>query len=156
MVSYWCGQIEMVWTCAEEGQWRHWRMLEMELPGRRPRGRPKSRWMDAVREDMQVVGVRVEDTNRSKWKAVIGCGNPWKGKRCKEKNDFQMSINVLCLFSKQAFLFSNGRLVWKYIQTQCLLQYFLLETWGLTVALSGRLPKTSALWILWLTSLVNR
>ena len=53
------------------------RMLEMELPGRRRRGRPKRRYMDAVKEDMQVVGVRVEDTeNRVKWKAVICCGNP--------------------------------------------------------------------------------
>ena len=29
------------------------RMLEIELPGRKPRGRPKRRFMDAVREDMQ-------------------------------------------------------------------------------------------------------
>ena len=33
--------------------------------------------MDSVKEDMQVVGVRVEDTkNRLKWKAVICCGKP--------------------------------------------------------------------------------
>ena len=33
--------------------------------------------MDAVKEDMPVVGVRVEDIkNRVKWKAVIRCGNP--------------------------------------------------------------------------------
>ena len=52
-------------------------MLEMELPGRRRRGRPKRRFMDAVKEDMQVVGVRIEDTeNRLKWKTVIHCGNP--------------------------------------------------------------------------------
>ena len=38
------------------------RMLERELPGRRQRGRPKKRFMDAVKEDMQVVGVRLEDT----------------------------------------------------------------------------------------------
>ena len=32
--------------------------------------------MDAVKEDMKVVGVRVEDTkNRLKWKTVIRCGN---------------------------------------------------------------------------------
>ena len=31
------------------------RMLEVELPGRRQRGRPKSRYMNAVKEDMQVV-----------------------------------------------------------------------------------------------------
>ena len=44
-------------------------MLAMGLPGRRRRGKPKRRYMDAVKEDMQVVGVRVEDTkNRLKWK----------------------------------------------------------------------------------------
>ena len=33
--------------------------------------------MDAVTEDMQVVGVRVEDTeNRAKWITVIRCGDP--------------------------------------------------------------------------------
>ena len=33
--------------------------------------------MDAVKEDMQVVGVRLEDTeNTVKWKTVICCGNP--------------------------------------------------------------------------------
>ena len=43
------------------------RMLEMELPGRRQRGRPKRRLMDTAKEDMQVVGVRVENTkNRLK------------------------------------------------------------------------------------------
>ena len=43
------------------------RMLEMELPSKRRRGRPKRRYMDAVKEDMQVVGVRIEDTeNRLK------------------------------------------------------------------------------------------
>ena len=35
--------------------------------------------MDAVKEDMQIVGVGVEDTeNRVKWKTVIPCGDPWK------------------------------------------------------------------------------
>ena len=56
-------------------------MPEMELPGRRPRGRPKRRFKDAVKENMQVVGVRVEDTkNRSKWKAVIRCQKEKKKK----------------------------------------------------------------------------
>ncbi|TWW79412.1 hypothetical protein D4764_10G0004420 [Takifugu flavidus] len=31
------------------------------MPGRRPRGRPKRRFMDGVKEDMKVVGVREED-----------------------------------------------------------------------------------------------
>jgi len=47
------------------------RMLEMELPGRRKRGRPKRRSMDAVREDMQIVGVRVGDAeNMERWKSM--------------------------------------------------------------------------------------
>ena len=49
----------------------------MELPGMRRRGMPKRRFMDAVREDMQGFGVRVENTeNRLKWKSVILYGNP--------------------------------------------------------------------------------
>ncbi|KAK3553870.1 hypothetical protein QTP70_012703 [Hemibagrus guttatus] len=32
------------------------RMLDMELPGRRQRGRPKRRYMDAINEDMKLVG----------------------------------------------------------------------------------------------------
>ena len=64
-------------------------MLETELPGTRRRGRPNRRFMDGVKEDMQVVGVRVEDTKESlKWKRVICCGNPWKGKSRKEKMIF--------------------------------------------------------------------
>ena len=34
------------------------RMLRMELPGKRKRGRPKRRYMYAVREDMAVAEVR--------------------------------------------------------------------------------------------------
>ncbi|KAK3560030.1 hypothetical protein QTP86_033826, partial [Hemibagrus guttatus] len=37
------------------------RMLDMELPGRRQRGRPKRRYMDVINEDMKLVGARVED-----------------------------------------------------------------------------------------------
>ncbi|XP_013866635.1 uncharacterized protein LOC106519479 [Austrofundulus limnaeus] len=53
------------------------RMLRMELPGRRPRGRPKRRFMDGVKEDMKVVGVREEDAeDRVTWKQKTHCGNP--------------------------------------------------------------------------------
>ena len=38
-----------------------------------------------MKEDMQVAGVRVEDTkNRLKWKTVIRCGNALKGKSHKD------------------------------------------------------------------------
>ncbi|KAK3516864.1 hypothetical protein QTP70_027080 [Hemibagrus guttatus] len=37
------------------------RMLDMKLPGRRQRGRPKRRYMDGINEDMKLVGASVED-----------------------------------------------------------------------------------------------
>ena len=49
--------------------------------------------MDAVKEDMQVAGVRVEDTeNRIKWKAVIRCGDPCD-KPKEEEEDYDIMIN---------------------------------------------------------------
>ena len=38
------------------------RMLRMELPGKRKRGRPKRRFMDVVKEDRAEVEVTEEDT----------------------------------------------------------------------------------------------
>ena len=53
------------------------RMLGMEIPGRRKRGRPKRRFMDVVREDMRVVGVTEEEAEvREVWRQRIRCGNP--------------------------------------------------------------------------------
>ena len=53
------------------------RMLEMEVPGRRRRGRPMRRWMDVVREDMERVGVVEEDVaNRGVWRKKTRCGDP--------------------------------------------------------------------------------
>ena len=36
-------------------------MMRLELPGRRPRGRSERRFLDVVKEDMKLVGVREED-----------------------------------------------------------------------------------------------
>ena len=53
------------------------RMLTMELPGKRKRGRPKRRFMDAVREDMTSVDVTEEDAEeRADWRRRIRCGDP--------------------------------------------------------------------------------
>ncbi|XP_051788839.1 uncharacterized protein LOC127529415 [Erpetoichthys calabaricus] len=52
------------------------RILRIELPGKRKRGRPKRRFMDVVREDMQVMGVTEQDAeDRKVWKKMIHCGN---------------------------------------------------------------------------------
>ena len=37
------------------------RTLEMEVPGRTKRGRPRKRWLDVMWEDMESVGVVKED-----------------------------------------------------------------------------------------------
>ena len=52
--------------------------LRMELPGKKTkRGRPKRRFMDAVKEDMAEVEVTEEDTvDRINWRRKIRCGDP--------------------------------------------------------------------------------
>ncbi|KAK3538840.1 hypothetical protein QTP86_015967 [Hemibagrus guttatus] len=53
------------------------RMLDMELPGRRQRGRPKKRYMDGINEDMKLVSASVEDAEgRDRWREMIRCGDP--------------------------------------------------------------------------------
>ena len=53
------------------------KMMEMELPGKRRRGRPKRRFLDAVKEDMQEVGVKETDVeDRKMWRMMICCGHP--------------------------------------------------------------------------------
>ena len=53
------------------------RMLRMELPGKRKRGRPNWLFMNAVREDMAAVEVTEEDAEvRNKWRWKIRCGDP--------------------------------------------------------------------------------
>ncbi|KAK3548456.1 hypothetical protein QTP70_013155 [Hemibagrus guttatus] len=53
------------------------RMLDMKLPGRRQRGRPKRRYMDGINEDMKLVGASVEDAeDRDRWREMIRCGDP--------------------------------------------------------------------------------
>ena len=52
-------------------------MMEMAVPGRRKRERPRRRWMDLAREDMERVGAKEGDEiNRVKWKLVLRCFDP--------------------------------------------------------------------------------
>ena len=53
------------------------RMLRIELPGKRKRGRPKRRFMDVVKEDMAEVEVTEKDTvDRNNWRRKISCRDP--------------------------------------------------------------------------------
>ena len=51
-------------------------MMKMELPGKRRRGRPKRRFLDVVKEDMEEVGAKETDIeDRKKWRIMICCGH---------------------------------------------------------------------------------
>ena len=53
------------------------RMIEIAVPGRRKRERPRKRWMDLMREDMERVGARKGDeVGRIKWRLLLRCGDP--------------------------------------------------------------------------------
>jgi hypothetical protein len=52
-------------------------MLILELPGKRARGRPKKQFMDVVKEDMKVEGVRGEEVeDMVRWRQMICCDHP--------------------------------------------------------------------------------
>ena len=53
------------------------RMMEIAVPGVRKRGRPRRRWMDLVREDMERVGAREGDKiDRMEWRLLSRCSDP--------------------------------------------------------------------------------
>ena len=53
------------------------RMMEMGVPGRRKRGKPRRRWIDLLREDMERVGAREGDeVDRVKWRILSRWDDP--------------------------------------------------------------------------------
>ena len=53
------------------------KMMEMELLGKRKRGRPKRRFLDVVKENMGKVCAKETDLeNRTVWRMMIRCGYP--------------------------------------------------------------------------------
>ena len=53
------------------------KMMEMELLGKRKRGRPKRRFLDVVKEDMGEVDAKEMDVeDRKVWRMMIRCGHP--------------------------------------------------------------------------------
>ena len=52
-------------------------MVEMAVPGRKKKGRPRRRWMDLAREDLKRVGAREGDgVDQVKWRIFSRCGDP--------------------------------------------------------------------------------
>ena len=51
--------------------------MEMALPGKRKRGRPRRRFLDVVKEDMGDFGAQETDVeNKTVWRNRIRCGYP--------------------------------------------------------------------------------
>ena len=51
--------------------------IEMELLGKRKRGRPKTRFLNLVKKDMREVGAKETDVeDRTIWRQLIRCGYP--------------------------------------------------------------------------------
>ena len=52
------------------------KMMEIELPGKRKRGRPKRRFLDVVKKDMGEVGAKKTDVEERKvWRMMTRCGH---------------------------------------------------------------------------------
>ena len=55
-----------------EGEYVGKRVMTMEVPGERRRGRPKRRWLDSIRNDLSERELSREDTqDRAKWRRLI-------------------------------------------------------------------------------------
>ena len=53
------------------------RVMAMEVPGQRPRGRPKLRWKDRIKEDMLEKNLREHQAiNRNEWKRLARNSDP--------------------------------------------------------------------------------
>ena len=68
----WCGHV-----MRRDQEYVGRKMMEMELPGQRKRGRPKKKFLDVVKKDMGEVGAKETDVeNRTAWKKMIRFGYP--------------------------------------------------------------------------------
>ena len=58
------------------------RVMGMEVPGKKRRGRPKRRWMDTIGNDLSEKELSREDTqDRAKWRSLIKVGKDEEKKK---------------------------------------------------------------------------
>ncbi|EYC21247.1 hypothetical protein Y032_0020g77 [Ancylostoma ceylanicum] len=51
--------------------------LNLEVPGKRPRGRPKQRWIDTLHSDLKSAGIHPDQAHdRAKWRQRISKADP--------------------------------------------------------------------------------
>ena len=68
-------------------------MMEMAVPGRRKRGRPRRRWMDLAREDMERVGAKEGDkVDRESGKYFRAVMTPNREKPNEEEEDSEVTL----------------------------------------------------------------
>ena len=52
-------------------------LMNMMVPGKRSRGRPKARWIDRIMKDMRDLKIKEDDTqNRKFWRSRIRAADP--------------------------------------------------------------------------------
>ena len=82
------------------------RMLRIELPGKRKRGRPKWRFMDVVKEDMAEAKVTEDDTkDRNNWKWQIPPRRPLMGKAERRRRRLKarsIHLHYICTIYSQS------------------------------------------------------
>ena len=68
------------------------KVLRADIPGKRKRGRPKTRWKDAFQRDLKSTGLRAgEEMDRAMWrrKIISYTGDPtWEKPEEKKKIEF--------------------------------------------------------------------
>ena len=73
------GKTEMVWSCHEkrEDEFVCKRVMNMEVGGRRRKGRPKFRWKDNIAKDLKEKVLSEQDTqDRIRWRRLTSKGDP--------------------------------------------------------------------------------
>ena len=80
------------------------RMLSMEMPWKRKRGRPIRSFMDAGREDMAGAEVTEEDAeDRTKWRWKICYWRPWR-ERSKEEEEEEFTEIICNRFVSESYI----------------------------------------------------
>ena len=63
-------------------------VVDMRVPGKRPRVRQRGRWVDGVRRDMQALRITPEDAqDRTFWKPRIRAADPTLWEKAKKKEE---------------------------------------------------------------------
>ena len=69
----WCGHMQRMQENNDEMR----AFVDTKVPGKRPRGRPRGRWMDYVRRDIRKLRIIPEDAkDRTFWKSRIRATDP--------------------------------------------------------------------------------